>query len=112
MRKLQRQIKVQTEETEQTLEKLTQQRDVQLQFLRGSSQIKHVETLYKTLVDGLNLEILTLEKKTNKVKLAETDLVSKIEKMFEETTALIAHDEVIKEAKLYFRLTNPYKLIT
>ncbi len=57
-----------------------------------------METLYKTLVDGLNLEILSLEKKTNKVKLTETDLVSKIEKMFEETTALITHGEVIKEA--------------
>ena len=39
--------------------------------------------MFKTLVDGLNLEILSLEKQTNKVKLTEIDLVSKIEKMFE-----------------------------
>lgn len=45
--------------------------------------------MYKTLVDGLNLEILSLEIQRNKVKLTETDLVSKIEKMFEEAPALM-----------------------
>jgi hypothetical protein len=38
--------------------------------------------------------------------------MSKIEKIFEETTALITYGEVIKEAKLSFRLTNPYLPIT
>ncbi len=49
-----------------------------------------MESLYKTLVEGLNLKIVNLEKQTYKVKLTETDLMNKIEKMFDEATALMS----------------------
>jgi hypothetical protein len=38
--------------------------------------------------------------------------MSKIEKLFDETTALIKQPEIVKGDKLSHRLTNPYKPIT
>ncbi len=38
--------------------------------------------------------------------------MGKIEKLFDETTALIKKPEIIKGDKLSHRLTNPYKPIT
>ncbi len=68
--------------------------------------------LSKTFIDGLNQQIQLYGKKTNHIKSSETDLMSKVEKLFEEATVLMTQVEMIKEGKLSLRLTKPYKPIT
>jgi hypothetical protein len=75
-------------------------------------QFKDVESLTKTFIDGLTGKIGCLENQTKKIQTYETQLLAKIEKLFDETTALMKQPQPVNGDKLSHRLTSPYKPIT
>ncbi len=52
-----------------------------------------------------------MENQTRKIKATETELMVKVEKLFEETTLRMSQVEVVNQ-KLVTRLANPIKPIT
>jgi hypothetical protein len=73
--------------------------------------LKDVESNSKTFVDFLNSKIAAVESQAGKIKASETELISKVEKLFNETTISMSQAEIIQQ-KLTLRLANPLKPIT
>ncbi len=80
--------------------------------MKEIKNLKDIESLSKTFFDKLSEKIQCLEQQTNKIQTLETQLMGKIEKLFEETNALMKQPEIVLGYKLSHRLTTPYKPIT
>ncbi len=57
------------------------------------------------------MKIVAVESQTGRIKISETELMNKVEKLFEETTIRISQADIIKQ-KLTLRLAYPLKPIT
>jgi hypothetical protein len=74
------------------------------------AQLGDVESNSKYFVKNLNLRIAALQNQSSSNKEFETDLIAKVEKLFEETTCRMSHNKVVN-LKLISRLTNPMRPI-
>jgi hypothetical protein len=72
---------------------------------------KDVESFSKTFVENLNLKIAAVENQTVRINASEAEVMTKVEKLFEETTLQMSQAEIVKQ-KLITRLANPIKPIT
>ena len=82
--------------------------------MKDAAEFKEIEQAYKVPLDKISERISSIENQTNKANKSETDLMSSIQKIFQESTRRIKEVDVVvvQPKRLTHRTTQPYCPIT
>ncbi len=82
--------------------------------MKDAAEFKEIEQTYKVSLDKISERIRAIESQTNHAQKSETDLMSTIEKIFQESTRKIKEADVVvvQPKTLTHRLTQTLKPVT